>query len=118
MGDRTFDMNAWFDASRSAFAPLVRAHQEAFKTFERVARHQYAATGSYLDTTLAHVKSTLDTKSGTDLLARQTEFATQLFEKTQADLRDLVKLFADGQATFADSIADVAKSVTAPKKAA
>lgn len=118
MGDRTFDMNAWFDASRSAFAPVMRAQQEAFKTFERVARHQYAATGGYLDSTLAHVKSTLDTKSSGDLIARQTEFATQLFEKAQSDLRELVKLFADSQATLADSFADVAKSVTTPKKAA
>ncbi len=37
MIDRTFDPNAMIAAAREAFAPVLKAQQEGFKTIERLA---------------------------------------------------------------------------------
>ena len=40
MTDRTFDTNHMLAAAREAFAPVLKAQQEGFKTIERLARLQ------------------------------------------------------------------------------
>jgi len=38
MTERTFDTNQILTAAREAFAPMLKAQQEGFKTIERLAR--------------------------------------------------------------------------------
>src|SRR2546430_1840906 len=61
MIDRTFDPNTMIAAAREAFAPVLKAQQEGFKTLERLARLQYAVAGDVLESGLARVN--VDRKS-------------------------------------------------------
>ena len=57
MNDRTFDPNAMIAAAREAFAPVLKAQQEGFKTLERLARLHYAVAGDVLESGIARVLS-------------------------------------------------------------
>ena len=52
MTSRTFDPNTLIAAAREAFAPMLKAQQEGFKTLERLARLQYAVAGDVLESGL------------------------------------------------------------------
>ena len=91
MNDQTFDPNTLIAAAREAFAPVLKAQQEGFKTLERLARLQYAVAGDVLESGLARVNATFvrarrasfsasrassTASSSTKLRARAEEFAT------------------------------------------
>ena len=57
MTDRTFDTNQMLTAAREAFAPMLKAQQEGFKTIERLARLQYAVAGDVLETGFARMNA-------------------------------------------------------------
>src|SRR6185312_1816911 len=62
----TYDPNAWFDAFRSAFTPVIRTQEECIKAMDRMARVQYAAAGDVLESSLAQAHAALEAKSPSD----------------------------------------------------
>ena len=49
MIDKTFDPSTLLNAARDAYAPVLKAQQEGFKSLERLARLQYAVAGDVRD---------------------------------------------------------------------
>src|SRR5580700_9500597 len=84
MNDRTFDPTAMIAAAREAFAPVLKAQPEGFKTLERLARLQYAVAGDVLESGLARVNATFAATSASELLNKQTELTSQFAEKIRA----------------------------------
>jgi hypothetical protein len=73
MFDRTFDPTTMIAAAREAFAPVLKAQQEGFKTIERLARLQYAVAGDVLESGLATVTSEIQsrfTQLGSEMAAK------------------------------------------------
>jgi hypothetical protein len=104
MNDRAYDPNAWMDAYRESFAPVYKAQQEGFRTFERIARFQYAVMGDYLESGLAHAQAAIAAKSPIDLIVKHVELGTQLGEKLRARAQEFSTLASEVQgsvATFA-----------------
>jgi hypothetical protein len=95
MNDRAYDPNAWMEAYRESFAPVYKAQQEGFKTFERLARFQYAVMGDYLESGLAHAQAAIAAKSPFDLFVKQAELGTQLGEKLRARAQEFSSFASD-----------------------
>jgi phasin family protein len=106
MNDRAYDPNAWMDAYRESFAPIYKAQQEGFKTFERVARFQYAIMGDYLESGLAHAQAAIAAKSPIDFMAKQAELGTQLGEKLRARAQEFSTLANELQGSVATFASD------------
>ena len=119
MSDRTFDLSAMFDVYKDAFAPVAKAQQEGLKTFERLARYQFAVAGDYLDWSLSHAKAAVATKDVTELVGQQSELNTQLGDKLRARAEEFTQIASETQGAvtqwFDATAAKVADSV---KKAA
>jgi len=119
MSDRSFDFSSMFDAYRDAFAPLLRAQQEGFKTFERLARYQFAVAGDYLDWALAHAGATVNTQSPSELATKQSALNSGLGDKLRSRVEEFSKLATDTQGTVTQWFdAATAKVNEAVKKAA
>src|ERR1700720_1349261 len=84
MIDRTFDPTTMIAAAREAFAPVLKAQQEGFKTLERLARLQYAVAGDVLESGLARVNATFVASTPSELLSKQTELTSQFVDKIRA----------------------------------
>src|ERR1700745_3237240 len=84
MIDRTFDPNSMIAAAREAFAPVLKAQQEGFKTIERLARLQYAVAGDVLESGLARVNASFGATTATELMNKHTEITTQFVDKLRA----------------------------------
>lgn len=119
MSERTFDLSTLFDSYRDAFAPVLRAQQEGFKTLERLARHQFAVAGDYLEWSLAHAGATVQTKSVADLVGQQTELNTRLGDKLRSRAEELTQIATESQTVVTQWIdATAAKATESVKKAA
>ena len=68
----TFDPSALLDTYKNAFAPVLRAQQEALKHFESFARHQYLVAGDVLNHSIAQAKAAVDAQSSKDFFNRQS----------------------------------------------
>jgi phasin family protein len=118
MTDRTFDPNTLLTAAREAFAPVLQAQQEGFKSFERLARLQYAVAGDVLEAGLARVNATFAATSPTELLTRQTELSSQLVEKLRARAEEFATVTSEIQAKLSQLGTEIAAKAVPARKAA
>ena len=118
MTDRTSDPNTMLAAAREAFAPVLKAQQEGFKTFERLARLQYAVAGDVLESGLARVNATFVATTASELLNKQTELNTQLVDKLRARAEEFATVTSEIQAKFSQLGTEMAAKAVHARKAA
>jgi phasin family protein len=118
MTDRTFDPNAMIAAARDAFAPVLKAQQEGFKTFERLARLQYAVAGDVLESNIARVNASFGAASPSDLLSKHTELNTQLVDKLRARAEEFATVTSEIQTKFTQLGTEIAAKAVPARKAA
>jgi len=115
----TYDPNAWFDACRSAFAPLLRTQEEYIKSMDRIARLQYAVAGDVLESSLGQAHVVLEAKSPGDYLAKSTELGVKLGEKLRTRTQELVSATVEAQGSVTRMAGDVgSRPAESAKKAA
>ena len=119
MTSPTFDFNAFLDAGKKAFAPVVKFNELSLASFERIARQQFAFAGEVLEFSLQQMQLATNVRDINDLTARQIELSTQFAERATQRSQDLIKLTSEHQAEmtklFDQTVSDSAK---AAKKAA
>ena len=118
MNDRTFDPSTFINATREAFAPVIKAQQEGFKTLERLARLQYAVAGDVLESGLARVNATFGATSPTELLNKQTELNSQFVDKLRARAEEFATVTSEIQAKFSHLGSEMAAKAVPTRKAA
>jgi phasin family protein len=118
MTDRTFDPTAMIAAARDAFAPVLKAQQEGFKTFERLARLQYALAGDVLESNIARVNASLAATSPTELFSKHTELNTQLVDKLRARAEEFSTVTSEIQTKFTQLGTEIAAKAVPARKAA
>ncbi len=118
MYDRTFDPNAMIAAAREAFAPVLKAQQEGFKTVERLARLQYAFAGDVLESGLARVHAAFQATNATELLNKQTELTTQFVEKLRARAEEFATFTTEVQTKITQLGSEIAAKAVPTKKVA
>ena len=118
MTERTFDTNAVLNATREAFAPVLKAQQDGFKTFERLARLQYAVAGDVLESGLARVSATFTATTATDLFNRQTELNTQFVDKLRARAEEFATVTSEIQSKLSQLGNEMAAKAVPARKAA
>jgi hypothetical protein len=124
MTDRTYDLNAWLETYKDAFASFSKAQQEGFRTLERFARFHYAVAGDCLEAGLAQTRAVLSARAAvgtqviTDLIARQAELGTQLSEKLRARAQEFSSLAAEAQESVVSFAGDAANRAAGARKAA
>jgi hypothetical protein len=115
----TYDPNVWFDAYRSAFAPVMRTQEEYIKAMDRIARLQYAVAGDVLESSLAQAHVVLEAKSPGDYLSKSTELGAKLGEKLRTRTQELVSATVEAQGSVTRVVGDVgSKAADSTKKAA
>ena len=112
MIDRTFDPNAMIAAAREAFAPVLKAQQEGFKTIERLARLQYAVAGDVLESGLARVNAAFSATNATELVN------TQLVDKLRARAEEFATVTSEIQSRFTQLGSEFAAKAVPARKAA
>jgi phasin family protein len=118
MIDRNFDPNTLINATRDAFAPLLKAQQEGFKTFERLARLQYQVAGDVLESSLARVHASLGATTANELVSKQTELHSQLVEKMRERMQEFSTVATEIQAKFTQMGSEIAAKAVPVRKAA
>jgi phasin family protein len=119
MTDRPFDVNTWFDSYRNAFAPVLRAQQEAMKSVERLARYQFAVAGDYLEWSLAQTKAAVGAKSVTELTSQHTEINGRFGEQLKKRAQEFTAIATETQGVVSQWLGEATAKVTeAAKKAA
>ena len=118
MNDRTFDPNAMISATREAFAPVLKAQQEGFKTLERLARLQYAVAGDMLESGMARVNATFVASSPSELFSKQTELNGQFVDKLRARAEEFATVTSEAQAKFSHLGTEIAAKAVPARKAA
>jgi hypothetical protein len=115
----TYDPNVWFDACRSALAPVIRTQEEYIKAVDRIARLQYAVAGDVLESGLAQAHVALEAKSAGDYLAKSTELGAKLGEKIRTRTQELVSATVEAQGSVARMAGEAgAKAADSTRKAA
>jgi hypothetical protein len=119
MSDLNFDPKSFFEAYRNAFAPALKAQQEALKTLDRIGRYQYAIAGDYLEWSLAQAKVGVAAQTPAEFVSKHVELATALSEKLRGRVQEFVTLTTDAQNSFTKVVSDATTKVgEATKKAA
>ena len=118
MTDRTFDPNQMLAAARDAFAPMLKAQQEGFKTLERIARLQYAVAGDVLESNLARVHASFAATTASELMSKQTELHGQLVEKLRERMQEFSTVTSEIQAKFSQIGNEFAAKAVHARKAA
>jgi hypothetical protein len=118
MIDRTFDPNTLLNATREAFAPVLKAQQEGFKTLERLARLQYALAGDVMESGLAHVNATFMASNTSELMNKHSELNTQLVEKLRERAKEFSTVTSEIQAKFSQFGNEIAAKAVPARKAA
>ncbi len=118
MIDKTFDPSTLINATREAFAPVIKAQQEGFKTLERLARLNYAVAGDVLESSLARMEATFAAHSASELMNKQTELHSQLVEKLRDRMQEFSTVTSDIQAKFSQIGNEFAAKAVHAKKAA
>jgi hypothetical protein len=118
MTDRTFDTNQMLTAAREAFAPMLKAQQEGFKTLERLARLQYAVAGDVLETGFARMNAAFAAASPSELISKHTELNTQFVDKLRARAEEFATVTSEMQAKFSQFGSEIAAKAVPSRKAA
>ena len=118
MTDRTFDPSAVIAAARDAFAPVIKAQHEGFKTVERLARLHYAVAGDVLETGFARMNAAFAASSPTELFSRHTELNTQFVDKLRARAEEFATVTSEIQAKFSQFGNEIAAKAVHARKAA
>jgi Phasin protein len=118
MMDRTFDPSTMIAAAREAFAPVLKAQQEGFKTIERLARLQYAVAGDVLDSGLARVNASFVATNPTELLNKHTELTTEFVDKLRARAEEFATVTSEIQSRFTQLGTEIAAKAVPARKAA
>ena len=118
MTERTFDPNAVLAATREAFAPVLKAQQEGFKTLERLARLQYAVAGDVLESGLARVNATFLATTASELLNKHTELNTQFVDKLRTRAEEFATVTSEIQAKFTQLGSEITAKAVPTRKAA
>jgi hypothetical protein len=118
MTDSTFDPNSMLSAAREAFAPVLEAQREGFRSLERLARLQYAVAGDVLESGLARVNATFAAATPSELLSRQTELSTALAEKLRTRAEEFAAVTSEIQARFTQLGTEIAAKAVPAGKAA
>jgi len=118
MIDRTFDPTTMFAAAREAFAPVLKAQQEGFKTLERLARLQYAVAGDVLESGLARVSVAFSATDASELVNKHTELTTQLVDKLRARAEEFATVTSEIQSRFTQLGSEIAAKAVPARKAA
>ena len=100
MIDRTFNPETFINATREAFAPVIKAQQEGFKTLERLTRLQYAVAGDVLESNLARVHATFAANTASELMSKQSELHSQLVDKLRERMQEFSTVTSEIQAKF------------------
>jgi phasin family protein len=118
MTTRTFDPNSLIAATREAFAPVFKAQQEGFKTFERLARLHYAVAGDVLESSLARVNAAFQATTPSELISKHTEITTQLADKMRSRAEEFATVTSEIQAKFSQLGNEMAAQAVPSRKAA
>ncbi len=118
MIDRNFDANSMITAAREAFAPVLKAQQEGFKTFEKFARLNYAVAGDVLESGLARMHATLAASSPSELLNKQTELSSQLVDKLRTRAEEFASVTSEMQTKLGQFGNEVSAKAVHARKAA
>ena len=118
MTDRTFDTNQMLTAAREAFAPMFKAQQEGFRTFERLARLHYAVAGDVLEAGFARVNVAFAAASPSELFSKHTELNTQFVDKLRARAEEFATVTSEIQARFSQLGSEIAAKAVPARKAA
>lgn len=118
MIDKTFDPSTLINATREAFAPVMKAQQEGFKTFERLARLNYAVAGDVLESSLARVHASFAATTASELMSKQSELHSQLVEKLRERAQEFSTVTSEIQAKFSQMGNEFAAKAVHARKAA
>ena len=118
MIDRTFDPSTLINATREAFAPVLKAQQEGFKTFERLARLQYQVAGDMLESTLARVHASFAAATAGELMSKQTELHSQLVDKLRERAQEFSTVTSEIQTKLSQIGTEFAAKAVPTRKAA
>ncbi|HYX74567.1 MAG TPA: phasin family protein [Steroidobacteraceae bacterium] len=118
MTDRNFDTNQMLAAAREAFAPMLKAQQEGFRTFERLARLQYAVAGDVLETGIARMHAAFAATTPSDLFSKHTEINTLFVDKLRARAEEFATVTSEIQAKFSQFGNEIAAKAVHARKAA
>ena len=118
MIDRNFDPSTLINATREAFAPVLKAQQEGFKSFERLARLHYQVAGDVLESSLARVQATFAATSTNELVSKQTELHGQLVEKMRERMQEFSSVASEMQTKFSQLGTEIAAKAVPARKAA
>jgi phasin family protein len=118
MNDRTFDPSTLIAAAREAFAPVLKAQQEGFKSIERLARLQYAVAGDMLESSLARVSATFVATTAGELFSKQTELNTQFVDKLRARAEEFANVTSEMQTKLTQFGSEIAAKAVPARKAA
>ena len=118
MTDRTFDTHQMLAAAREAFAPMLKAQQEGFRTFERLARLQYAVAGDVLETGIARMHASFAATTPSELFNKHTELNAQFVDKLRARAEEFATVTSEIQAKFSQFGHEIAAKAVPARKAA
>jgi hypothetical protein len=118
MTDRTFDTNQMLAGAREALAPMLKAQQEGLRTFERLARLQYAVAGDVLETGFARANAVFAATSPSELLNKHTELNTQFVDKLRARAEEFATVTSEIQAKLSQLGTEIAAKAVPARKAA
>ena len=118
MTDRPFDTNQMLAAARDAFAPMLKAQQDGFRTFERLARLQYAVAGDMLETGIARMHAAFAATTPSELFSKHTELNTQFVDKLRSRAEEFATVTSEIQAKFSQFSHEIAAKAVPARKAA
>ena len=118
MTDHTFDPNTLLTATREAFAPVLKAQQEGFKTLERIARLQYAFAGDLLESGLARVNAAFTATTAAELLHKHSELNSQFADKIRARAEEFANVTSEIQTKMGQYGNEIAAKAVPTRKAA
>lgn len=118
MTDRTFDPSTLLAATREAFAPVLKAQQDGFKTLERIARLQYAFAGDLLESGLARVNAAFTATTAAELLHKHSELNSQFADKIRARAEEFANMTTEIQSKMSQYGNEIAAKAVPTRKAA
>ncbi|MBV9345004.1 MAG: phasin family protein [Gammaproteobacteria bacterium] len=118
MADPTFDPNTLIAATREAFAPVLKAQQEGFKTLERIARLQYAFAGDVLESGLARVNAAFTATTAAELMHKHSELNSQFADKIRARTEEFANVTSEIQSKISQYGNEIASKAVPSRKAA
>jgi hypothetical protein len=118
MIDRTFDPTSLLNAARDAFAPVLKAQQEGFKSIERLARLQFAVAGDVLETGLARMNATLSATTPTELFSKQNDLNSQFVDKLRSRAQEFATVTSEIQTQIGQLGTQIAAKAVPARKAA